>query len=162
MKALNQLVSAYTRHLRRGEIQIAYKGILEFIGKLRADLVKKYPDCNIGGVYQGYMDMSYFSFGTKPLKDKGLKIAVVYLHEKGHFEAWLCARNRGIAKEYEAAFCGHTFDEIAVFHDNTNPDAILEYTLTPAPDFENPAMLTDTIAQGVQKFLATVNSLLVS
>ena len=30
--------------------------------------------------------MSYFSLSTKPLKDNGLKIAIVYLHEKGTFD----------------------------------------------------------------------------
>lgn len=31
MKTLNQLISDYTCHLQQGEIQLAYKGILEFI-----------------------------------------------------------------------------------------------------------------------------------
>lgn len=42
MKTLNQLIDDYTCHLQQGEIQLAYKGILEFIGKLRADFVKGY------------------------------------------------------------------------------------------------------------------------
>ncbi len=33
MKTLNELIEAYTNHLQQGEIQIAYKGILEFLGK---------------------------------------------------------------------------------------------------------------------------------
>ena len=43
MKTLNELISDYTYHLQQGEIQLAYKGILEFIGKLRTDFIKKYP-----------------------------------------------------------------------------------------------------------------------
>jgi len=39
MKTLNELINNYTCHLRQGEIQVAYKGILEFIGKLRADFI---------------------------------------------------------------------------------------------------------------------------
>lgn len=58
MKTLNQLINDYTCHLKQGEIQVAYKGILEFIGKLRADFIKKYPHYDTGSIYQGYMDMS--------------------------------------------------------------------------------------------------------
>ena len=100
MKTLNELIEEYTHHLQQGEIQIAYKGILEFLGKLRAEFIKKYPHYDVSSIYQGYMDMSYFSLNTKSLKDKGLKIAIVYLHDKGDFEVWLSARNRDIAKSY--------------------------------------------------------------
>lgn len=30
MKTLNELIEVYTNHLQQGEIQIAYKGILNF------------------------------------------------------------------------------------------------------------------------------------
>ena len=83
MNNLNQLIANYTQALNQGEIQIAYKGIMEFMGKLRAELIKKYPEYQVSGIYQGYMDMSYFSMASDSLKDKGLKIAIVYLHETG-------------------------------------------------------------------------------
>lgn len=161
MKTLNRLISEYTCHLRQGEIQIAYKGILEFIGKLRAALIKKYPHYDISGIYQGYMDMSYFSLFTKLLKDRGLKIAIVYLHEKGSFEAWLSARNREISRQYEPAFCGKSFDGITIFHDDNNHDAIIECTLISSPDFEDQVILTDIIEQGVEAFLKAVSNLLI-
>jgi hypothetical protein len=116
--------------------------------------MRKYPFYDMSGIYQGYMDMSYFSLSPKPLKEKGLKIAVVYLHEKGAFEVWLSARNRELSKKY-ASFLSSLAD-MAVFHDGANPDAIIEYTLTAAPDFENEASLTDTLEHGVEKFMAAV------
>lgn len=162
MKTLNELISDYTYHLQQGEIQLAYKGILESIGKLRADFIKKYPHYDTSSIYQGYMDMSYFSLTTKPLKDMGLKIAIVYLHEKGHFEVWLSARNREISKLYESVFRDRNFDEITVFHDDNNQDAIIEHTLTSSPNFDEQELLTDTIEQGVELFIAAVNNLLIS
>ena len=100
MKTLNQLIAEYTHCLRQGEIQIAYKGIMEFLGRLRAAFMKKYPHCDVSSIYQGYMDMSYYSLRMKAMKDKGLKIAIVYQHERGGFEVWLSARNRDIAQRY--------------------------------------------------------------
>lgn len=157
MKTLNKLIEEYTQQLRLGEIQIAYKGLLEFMGKLRAAFIKKYPYYDVSNIYQGYLDMSYFSLSTKPLKDKGLKIAIVYLHEKGYFEVWLSARNRDIAKSYKSILDSLS-DEINVFHDNNNQDAIVECILTPTPNFEEQAQLINTIDQGVEKFVSEITN----
>jgi len=156
VKTLNELIEGYTHHLQQGEIQIAYKGILEFLGKLRAEFIKNHPHYDVSSIYQGYMDMSYFSLSTKSLKDKGLKIAIVYLHEKGHFEVWLSARNREIAKSYASILDRNIPSDVNVFHDINNPDAIIECILTPTPDFEDQSSLIDTIDKGVKKFVLTM------
>ena len=156
MKGLNQLIHEYTNQLQDGELQAAYKGILAFIGKLRIDLIKKYPQNDIGHMYQGHMDMTFFSFKTEQLKDKGLKIAIVYLHEKGAFEVWLSARNRDVAKKYEFIRASNILDDIIVFHDEANLEAIIECTLTSTPDFEDPDSLAAVIDQGVNKFVDAV------
>ncbi len=155
MKTLNKQIAVYTQQLQQGEIQIAYKGILPFIGKLRAAFIKKYPYYDVSSIYQGYLDMSYFSLSTKPLKDKGLKIAIVYLHEKGSFEVWLSARNRDIARTHQSIL-DRLSDEINVFHDSNNQDAIVECILTRTPDFEDQAQLTSSIDQGVEKFVSAI------
>ena len=159
MASLNALISVYTSHLQQGELQTAYKGILDSISLLRAHFIRKYPDCDVGGIYQGYMDMSYFSLSPKTLREQGLKIAIVYLHAKGVFEVWLSARNRGLSKKYDAIRC-HSFPDMTVFHDDTNLDSIIECTLTASPDFENHAKLTNIIVQGVEEFLAAIVSLI--
>lgn len=157
MKTLNQLISDYTCSLQQGEMQIAYKGILEFIGKLRAEFIKRYPHYDVSSIYQGYMDMSYFSLSTKSLKDKGLKIAIVYLHDQGDFEVWLSARNRDIAKSYASLLHSNISGDVSIFHDINNPDAIIECILTPTPNFENQSSLIDTIDEGVEKFVTKIS-----
>jgi hypothetical protein len=99
--------------------------------------------------------MSYFSLSTKSLKDKGLKIAIVYLHEKGSFEVWLSARNRDIARTHQSIL-DRLSDEMKVFHDKNNQDAIAECILTCTPDFEDQALLINTSDQGVEKFVAAI------
>lgn len=159
MKTLNKLIASYTQQLQLGEIQIAYKGILGFISKLRAALIKKYPLIDVSNIYQGYLDMSYFSLSTKPLKEKGLKIAIVYLHEKGTFEVWLSARNRDIARTYQSILSSLS-SETNVFHDENNQDAIVECVLTCTPDFEDSAQLINIIEQGVEEFLSFSHSVI--
>lgn len=109
-------------------------------------------------MYQGHMDVTFFSFKTEQLKNKGLKIAIVYLHEKGAFEVWLSARNRGIAKKYEFLQARDTAAGLIIFHDEANQDAIIECTLSSTPDFEDPDSLSDLIDRGVKKFVEAVSS----
>lgn len=156
MKTLNQKIDHYTALLQQGEIQTAYLAILQCVGKLRAGFAKQYPASEVSGIYQGYLDMSYFSLAPVWLKEKGLKIAIVYLHEKGAFEAWLSARNRAIASQYRTSVPGRLPQELAVFHDAENLDAIIECTLASAPDFEDQEALQEQIEQGVASLLSAL------
>jgi hypothetical protein len=88
-----------------------------------------------------------------------LKLAVVYLHEKGAFEVWLSARNRDTAGEFRKALNGVNFDKAVFFHEDENQDAIIECKLAASPDFENQASLISIIRQGVERFEAAINYL---
>ena len=61
MKTLNELIKDYTVAI----VMLIYKGIIDFIGKLRAEFIKRYPHYDISNIYQGYMDMSYFALSIK-------------------------------------------------------------------------------------------------
>ncbi|MFP8782655.1 DUF7000 family protein [Planococcus plakortidis] len=158
MKSLNQLIHAYTAQLQQGEMHLAYRGIFDLIGKLRARFMRNYPSHDIGSIYPGYMDMTYFSLTTEVLKAKGLKIPIVYMHEKGAFEVWLSARNREIARKYGFLLNGNIADELPVFHDEANQDAIIECTIASAPDFGNQEALMELIDRQVQQFINAVSS----
>ena len=62
MTTMNEFVQEYTQQLAKGSIQKAYRGIMAFMSDLRSDLIKKYPDFSVSGLYFGYMDMTYFAF----------------------------------------------------------------------------------------------------
>ncbi len=158
MKTLNQVIKEYTRLVQSGEIQTAYREIQAFMRKLRADFINKYPESYIGSVYQGNMDLTFFSLHTELQKEKGLKISVVYLHERGSFEVWLSARNRDIAKNYDPALFTDMTDEIRVFHNTENQEAIIESTLTSEPNFDDQDLLAERIHQGVEVFVTAVSS----
>lgn len=158
MKTLNDHIKDYTHLVQQGEIQIAYKGILDFLGKLRSELIHRYPHYHVNGIYQGTMDMSYFSLTTPALQDQGLKIALVYLHDKGDFEVWLSARNRDIAQNFASKLKGTLIDNAAIFHDEGNLDAIVECKLVSTPDFEDQVKLITTIEVQLERFLSAIQN----
>lgn len=153
MKSLNESIRAYTATVTQGDIPLAYRGILDFMGSLRARFIKS--GYEVSGLYPGYMDMSYLAVNTSRLKGQGLKIAVVYLHATGRFEVWLSARNRGLTERYAT-----TFQAISGFHDDQNRDAIIERTLTPTPNFDEPEQLAEWIEREVKRFIQEVEATL--
>lgn len=159
MKPLNQLIASYTALLQQGDLQTAYRGIMDFMGALRGAFTSRFAGCEVGGLYQGFMDMSYFAVSTVALRQKGLKFAVVYLHPTGAFEIWLSGRNREITRQYRAVFNSTSLADMAAFHDATNEDAVVEATLTSAPDFDSPAALMALLGEGAEKFIAAVTRL---
>jgi hypothetical protein len=51
-------------------------------------------------------------------------------------------------------------NNMAVFHDNNNLDAIIEFTLTPTPNFDEQDSLMEIIEQSVEKFEIAINNIL--
>ena len=160
MENQNELVAAYTDLLQKGELQAAYRGILSVVGMLRARFAGEFPEYAVGSLYQGYMDMSYFPLTSAFFKERGLKIAVVYLHEQCRFETWLSGKNRQVTEETRQKFAGADFGELEVFHAADNPDAVVECLLTDCPDFDDEEALAKTVISGAYAFIAAVTALL--
>ncbi len=100
MKSLNEYINEYKKLLEKGDIKKAYKGLMQYIAKLRTHFKNQYPDYITGNVYHGYMDITYFPFTPKSLKIQKLKIAIVFNHSKKRFEIWLAGQNKQIQKKY--------------------------------------------------------------
>ncbi len=163
MASLQESVQEYKKQLRKGVIQQAYRGLMEFMGSLRARFAKKYPDYSVSGsLYFGYMDMTYFSVISPALKERGLKIAVVFLHGECRFEAWLSGVNRGVQARYWQFIKESGWDQYPLVPDPKDADAILTHFLADSPDFSDMDMLTGEIETGTLAFLRDVERFLVN
>ncbi|MGB9342326.1 DUF7000 family protein [Trichococcus sp.] len=160
MEPINEYIKEYATQLRKGQIQKAYKGILTFMSVLRSYLESKYPDYNAGSLYFGYMDMTYFAFTPADLKNKKLKIAVVYLHEKGVFEVWLAGINRKIQGEYIALMSRENIGKYKLSQVIPGVDSIIESTLVEKPDFDHPEELKKQIEKKAMEFIKDIISIL--
>ena len=66
MESFNEYMDEYKKHMKRGYIRKAYKGLMEYIMGLRIHFKNKYPEYSSpGSMYQGYMDMTYFPLFPK-------------------------------------------------------------------------------------------------
>lgn len=161
MKTLNNSIYDYGRQVENGDIRFAYQGLINYILKLKLQLKEKYPEYNISkNFYQGYMDISFFSLAPEKLKQKNLKIAVVYIHEKTRFEVWLTGRNSEVQSNYRHQFKKLKSKKYLISPDKKGVTSIIESVLVDKPNFDRPDKLTKAISIGVRNFLEDIEKLL--
>jgi hypothetical protein len=160
MGSLNDHIREYRLQLKEGRIQTAYKGIMTFMSGLKSHLEKDYPDYSTSGLYFGYMDMTYFAFTPDFLKEKRLKIALVYLHEQGKFEAWLGGTNRKIQAEYINRLSQINLGEYQLSRVHPGVDSIIESVIVEQPNFDQPQALRDQIEEKTIIFINDMRSIL--
>ncbi len=161
MGSLNEYMSEYKKQIERGYINKAYKGLMEFIMNLRTHFMKKYHDYYVSGnIYYGYMDMTYFSFSPRSLRENGLKIALVFVHEKISFEVWLAASNKTIQTKYWKLFREKWGSKYRIPSSTKGYDSIVECTLIENPDFDDLKSLEDRIEKGTLKFIDDIQNFL--
>jgi hypothetical protein len=157
MEPFYAFIPEYRKQLEKGAIQKAYKGVLDYMMGLRVYFESKYPDYFVSGsLYAGYMDMTYFSFIPKSLKERKLKIAVVFLHEAFRFEVWLSGYNRQVQTQTWKLIHESGWDRYRLVPPAKGVDSILEHTLVDGPDFCELDALTTQIEGETLKFIADV------
>ena len=137
MESLNDYIREYSVQLKKGQVQKAYKGIMLFMGELKAYMENKYSEYIAGALYLGYMDMTYFAFTPLELKNRKLKIAVVYLHEQNRFEVWLAGSNKNIQAEYIKLLKHKDIDNYKLSQVLPGVDSIIESIIDEQPDFDH-------------------------
>ena len=161
MGSLDQSMSEYRKMLQQGTVQQAYRGLMEYMASLRTRLQEKHPEYVVSGsLYQGYMDMTYFALTPLTLKERGLKIAVVFAYETFRFEVWLAAVNKAVQKEYWQMIKASGWEKYAPVVTITGADAIIEHVLVENPDFRNLEDLSKAIDDGTMEFITDVDNFL--
>jgi len=161
MESLNEYIKEYKTQLSKGNIQKAYRGIMIFMSGLKTDMEKNYLDYIVSSLYFGYMDMNYFAFTPSGLKDKKLKIAIVFLHEQGRFEAWLGGSNRKVQSEYIEKLKNKKIGIYKLSQVLPGVDSIIESILVEQPDFNHPEELKIQIEKKVIEFVNDIKSILI-
>ena len=161
METFHEYINEYRKQMEKGAIQKAYKGLMEYIMDLRTHFKNKYPDYVVSSnIYFGYMDMTYFSFFPESLKNRGLKIAIVFIHETFRFEVWLAGYNKQAQTKYWKLFKESEWNKYHLVPTTKGFDSIIEYVLVDDPDFSDLEPLTKQIERETLKFIKDVESFL--
>ena len=154
-------MNEYKKQLRRGAVQKAYQGLMNYIMGLRLHFENKYPDYSVSGsIYFGYMDMTYFSFFPESLKLRKLKVGIVFVHCTFRFEVWLFGYNKNVQAKYWKMIKESGWNRYRIPLTTTGADSILEHVLVEDPDFGDLDALTSQIERGALKFIEDVEDFL--
>ena len=161
MAAFHEYIDEYRIQLERGAIKEAYKGLMEYIMGLRNHFKNKYPEYAVSAnFYYGYMDMTFFTINPQALKQRRLKIAVVFVHDTFRFEVWLSGYNKQVQSQYWQLFKESGWDKYHHVPMTNGHDLILESVLVDNPDFRNLDALTKQIEDGTLEFMQDIESFL--
>ena len=161
MESLQECINEYRKQMGKGIIQKGYRGLMEYIMDLKTYFKNKYPAYNVpSSIYYGYMDMTYFALFPKSLKERSLKIAIVFVHESCRFEVWLAGNNKQVQTKYWKLFNESDWKKYHVVATTQGADSIVEYILVNNPDFSDLDTLTKQIEGETLTFIKDVESFL--
>ncbi len=136
------LLSEYKKLLRTTNLREGYQEFIKLFHYIRAALEKSMPEYKFqGNIVENGMDYSYFSFTNDRLKEKGLKIAVIFVHKEFQFEVWLSGFNRKWQSKYYDLLKGRNIP-FELTDDPTRKDYILRVTLERSVDISDGDLLT--------------------
>ena len=153
----------YQKQLKKGHIQEAYQGLMNYFNTLRVYFMKKHPSDSVsGGVYYGYMDMTYFAYVPSFLKTRKLKIAIVFLHEQFRFEVWLSGSNKKVQTKYWNLVKEKNWKKYRVPSTIKGEDSVIEHVIVDAPNFDNLDTLTKQIHDQTITFVKDIKDFLLT
>lgn len=160
MPSVRADIDVFQRELKKGAIQKAYRALLSYMQSLRTHFTESHAEFTVSGLYQGYMDMTYFATVPPSLKDRGLKIALVFNYDAFRFEAWLAAANRKLQRQYWELFKDSQWPQYRVVEPAKGVDAIVECDLADTVDLDKAEALTSRIETTTVSFIEDIERFL--
>ncbi len=160
MHSIREDMEEFRVLLEKGSIQKAYGALLSYMMGLRTHFKNNLAGSTVSGLYQGYMDMTYFAFFPSSLKHHNLKIAIVFNYDAFRFEGWLVGRNREVQRLYWELFKDSPWPEYRVATPAKGVDSILECDLASDFDLDDPDALTAIIETTAVAFIDDIEGFL--
>lgn len=140
-----QKLAVYKTLLETTELQEGYQEFIRLFRYLRIELEKELDDFSFSSrIVENRMDFAYFQLLSDELKEKGLKVQIVFVHKEYQFEVWISGYNRKIQCDYY----NHLKDQKIKYSLNHNPnrvDYIIKSKLPKDIDLSNCSTLTQKL-----------------
>ena len=144
------------KQLEKRLIQKAYRALISYMMSLRTHFKNNGKGFTVSGLYQGYLDMTYFALFPPSLQHRDLKIAVVFNYDAFRFEAWLAGSNRTIQRQYWKLFQDSPWPGYRVVTPASGVDSIIECDLATDFDLDDPDTLTASIEKATVAFIGDI------
>ncbi len=161
MDPINESLYEYGRLLKETNLRKSYKSLIDYIIDLQKHFKEKYIEFEVQkNLYQGYLDLTFFTLTTTQVKQRDLKYVIAFIHEKMQFEVWLSGKNRTIMSKYHDKFSNQDLGGNQLTVDEKGMASIVVAVLLDNPGFDNLNELTKQIDEGVISFINDIEKLL--
>ncbi|MGL5978012.1 MAG: DUF7000 family protein [Erysipelotrichaceae bacterium] len=97
-------LQCYQTLLETTQLQTGYQSLIALLKTLHNILQSSQPELEWNQqLVENRMDFAYMQARPKQLKAKGLKLQIVFVHERFQFEVWLSGYNRKIQQNYTSS-----------------------------------------------------------
>lgn len=159
MEFNNEKLTTYKQLMQTTSIQESYQEFIKLFRYIRNELKNEFTEYTFSSnIEENQMDFAYFQLTTPQLKQKGLKIQIIFVHKEFQFEVWLSGYNRKIQYSYYEALKSQDINYI-LNHKPTSVDYILKSTLSNQLDISNSQLLLDCLKQEIQELLVFTEAL---
>ncbi len=160
MHSIREDLEEFRALLEKGSVQKAYRALISYMMGLRTHFKNNLAGSTVSGLYQGYMDMTYFALFPSSLRHRNLKITIVFNYDAFRFEAWLAGRNREVQRKYWELFKDGQWPEYRVATPAKGVDSILECDLASDFDLGDHEALTSVIETTTVAFIDDIEGFL--
>lgn len=160
MHSIQKDIEELRKQLGKGAIQKAHRALLSYMMDLRTHFKNGHTSFAVSGLYQGYMDMTYFAIFPPSLKHHDLKVAIVFNYDAFRFEAWLAGSNRKVQRQYWELFRDSKWADYRVVPPASGIDSIIECDLAKDFDLNDPHALTSMIETTTAAFIDDIEKFL--
>ena len=160
MASLNRDIETLREQVEAGVVPRAYRGLIDYMNRLRTHFQNNVGGYSASGLYQGRMDYTFFSVFTPTLKKHSLKAGIMFNYSAFRFEVWLLGRNRSVQKEYWQRLSKMKWPKCRVSAPGPRVESILERDIATRFNLDKPDLLTQTIENGVVVFVNDIEKAL--
>lgn len=160
MPSKRESMETFRRLLDAGSVQASYRALLSFMAGLRQHFGKRLGDSAVSSLYQGQMDITYFALFPPALRERNLKIGIVFNYDAFRFEAWLLGRNRQAQRQCWDLVKGSAWPGCRVVAPAKGAFSILECDLASDFDLDDAARLTARIERRARDFIDRIERFL--
>ena len=159
MKFDPQKLEVYKKLIETTELQDGYQEFIKLFRYLRTELEKELEDFSFSSsIVENRMDFAYFQLLSNELKEKGLKVQIVFVHKEYRFEVWISGYNRKIQCNYYNYLKEQNIKYIV----NTNPNRVDYIIKSPLPkdiDISNGVELIEKLKLEVNQIVGFANNI---
>ncbi len=159
MKFDSNKLNDYQQIIKTTNILESYQEFIKLFRYLKIQLQKELPEFSTSNnIMENHLDFAYFQLFKDSLKDRGLKVQIIFVHQRCQFELWISGYNRKIQNKYYLKLKDRKFDYLLT-SDPQHIDYIFKSQLSTELDISDGEKLISLLKEDILEIVSFAESI---